>query len=473
MTGLAQCPAQVVEEIDAYLDLTDVGNLRQTNRRLRSQVTQGRFRLNFRSKRVKITGAHLQQLGLLTQRGWLGCETRHLTLVGVVNDTMALDAGLKADATNPRKRDLAILQQRRQDYEQLLESGKIVQLLSQAFKYLATNSAERKLQSLSLEVAVYRQDAEREVTPLAGSSWRLVWQTTAETFRIVLAALQKSLLAVDYLNVFNGSYMQRCSLESRELSQIDYHNERLSKVLGALKALSISVSDRILWLTPQDAQRSSDGSADVIDWSDDEHDRRIDKAAAEAQDESNFVGLARILDLCHELKSLQIHQYLVNARHLTFHIPFPRERLFQRVAELAALPALEDCSLRGVFIRERNLLALLKRTQLRRLTLESVQMVSGTFRSTFDACTGETSSLSYLYLDELMIQGDLVHFTGVGAPRFNTWVGAHGSNTLKREGEELKHPIRYHLPHGMPIPLGSPARQQWILEQRQEYGPHR
>ncbi|KAH2880855.1 hypothetical protein KXV31_001518 [Aspergillus fumigatus] len=445
MTGLAQCPAQVVEEIVAYLDLTDVGNLRQTNRRLRSQVTQGRFRLNFRSKRVKITGADLQQLGLLTQRGWLGCETRHLTLVGMVNDTMALEAGLKADATNPRKRDLAILQQRRQDYEQLLEPGKIVQLLSQAFKYLATNSAERKLQSLSLEVTVYRQDAERE----------------------------KSLLAVDYLNVFNGSYMQRCSLESRELSQIDYHNERLSKVLGALKALSISVSDRILWLTPQDAQRSSDGSADVIDWSDDEHDRRIDKAAAEAQDESNFVGLARILDLCHELKSLQIHQYLVNARHLTFHIPFPRERLFQRVAELAALPALEDCSLRGVFIRERNLLALLKRTQLRRLTLESVQMVSGTFRSTFDACTGETSSLSYLYLDELMIQGDLVHFTGVGAPRFNTWVGAHGSNTLKREGEELKHPIRYHLPHGMPIPLGSPARQQWILEQRQEYGPHR
>ncbi|KAH1627685.1 hypothetical protein KXW39_006913 [Aspergillus fumigatus] len=473
MTGLAQCPAQVVEEIVAYLDLTDVGNLRQTNRRLRSQVTQGRFRLNFRSKRVKITGADLQQLGLLTQRGWLGCETRHLTLVGVVNDTMALEAGLKADATNPRKRDLAILQQRRQDYEQLLESGKIVQLLSQAFKYLATNSAERKLQSLSLEVTVYRQDAEREVTPLAGSSWRLVWQTTAETFRIVLAALQKSLLAVDYLNVFNGSYMQRCSLESRELSQIDYHNERLSKVLGALKALSLSVSDRILWLTPQDAQRSSDGSADVIDWSDDEHDRRIDKAAAETQDENNFVGLARILDLCHELKSLQIHQYLVNARHLTFHIPFPRERLFQRVAELAALPALEDCSLRGVFIRERDLLALLKRTQLRRLTLESVQMVSGTFRSIFDACTGETSSLSYLYLDELMIQGDLVHFTGVGAPRFNTWVGAHGSNTLKREGEALKHPIRYHLPHGMPIPLGSPARQQWILEQRQEYGPHR
>ncbi|KAH2019613.1 hypothetical protein KXV65_003374 [Aspergillus fumigatus] len=465
MTGLAQCPAQVVEEIVAYLDLTDVGNLRQTNRRLRSQVTQGRFRLNFRSKRVKITGADLQQLGLLTQRGWLGCETRHLTLVGMVNDTMALEAGLKADATNPRKRDLAILQQRRQDYEQLLEPGKIVQLLSQAFKYLATNSAERKLQSLSLEVTVYRQDAERELEACLADYGR--------DLPIVLAALQKSLLAVDYLNVFNGSYMQRCSLESRELSQIDYHNERLSKVLGALKALSISVSDRILWLTPQDAQRSSDGSADVIDWSDDEHDRRIDKAAAEAQDESNFVGLARILDLCHELKSLQIHQYLVNARHLTFHIPFPRERLFQRVAELAALPALEDCSLRGVFIRERNLLALLKRTQLRRLTLESVQMVSGTFRSTFDACTGETSSLSYLYLDELMIQGDLVHFTGVGAPRFNTWVGAHGSNTLKREGEELKHPIRYHLPHGMPIPLGSPARQQWILEQRQEYGPHR
>jgi hypothetical protein len=465
MAGLEQCPAKIVEEIVAYLDLTDAGNLRQTNRYLRSRVTQGRFRLNFRSKRVKVTGADLQQLGLLTQRGWLGCETRHLTLVGVVNDTMALEAGIKADATDPRKRDLEILRRRRQDYEQLLESGKIVQLLSQAFKYLATNSAERKLQSLSLEVAVYRQDAEREITPLASSSWRRIWQTTAETFRIVLAALQESLLAVDCLNVFNGYYMQRCSLESRELSQIDYRNEGLSKVLRALKALSISVSDRILWLTPQGAQRSGD-SADV-------HDRDIDEVTAEAQDENNFVGLARMLGVCHELKSLQIHQYLVNSRHLTFHIPNPRERLFQRVAESAALPALEDCSLRGLFIRERDLLALLKRTQLRRLSLESVQMVSGTFRSIFDACTGETSSLSYLYLDELMVQGDLVHFTGTGEPRFNTWVGAHGSNTLKREGEELKHPILYRLPHGMPIPLGSPARQQWMLEQRQEYGPHR
>lgn len=72
-----------------------------------------------------------------------------------------------------------------------------------------------------------------------------------------------------------------------------------------------------------------------------------------------------------------------------------------------------------------------------------------------------------------MIQWDLVHFTGAGEPRFNTWVGAHGSNMLKREGEELKHPILYHLPHGMPIPLGSPARQQWMLKQRQEYGPQR
>jgi hypothetical protein len=105
MAGLEQCPAKIVEEIVAYLDLTDAGNLRQTNRYLRSRVTQGRFRLNFRSKRVKVTGADLQQLGLLTQRGWLGCETRHLTLVGVVNDTMALEAGLKADATDPRKRD--------------------------------------------------------------------------------------------------------------------------------------------------------------------------------------------------------------------------------------------------------------------------------------------------------------------------------------------------------------------------------
>ncbi|GES60489.1 F-box domain protein [Aspergillus terreus] len=468
--GLENCPTEIVGEITRYIDLIDAGHLRLTNRYLRSTVTQGFFRSYVRSRRVKLTGTDLQRLVVLTQRGWLGCGIRHLTLVGVVNNTKSLEAALKANEDDPRKRDLEVLRGRRQTYQQLLESGQIAQLLSQIFKNLAVNNTTGKLRSLSLAVTVYRQDAKREIVPLAGGSWRLIWQTAAETFRVVLAALQESKLEVDCLNVFSGPLLQKCSLESLELARINYNSEGLIKALGALKNLSVSISERIIDLNPLSAQLS-DEPADEVDWPDDEPDKDINEVIAEAQDENNFVGLADLLRVCHGLKSLHIHQYLVDFHNLSSNTRSPIEKLFQRVAELDTLPALEECSLRGVFVRETDLLAFLKRVHLRRLSMENVVMVSGTYRSIFDFCTDEASRLSFLYVDELMIQNDLIYFTGAGEPRFRTWVGAHGSNTLKREGEQLKQPILYHPPDGPAMPVASPARQEWLLQQRREYGP--
>jgi hypothetical protein len=470
MMGLENCPTEIVGEIAKYIDKIDAGHLRLTNRYLRSTVTQRLFGSYVCSRRVNVTGTDLQKLVDVTQRGWLGCEIRDLTLVGVVNNTKALEAALKANADDPRKRDLENLQERRQAYQQLLESGQIVRLLSQIFRNLAANSATGKLRSLSLAVTVYRQDSQREITPLAGGSWRLIWQTAAETFRIVLAALQESKLEVSRLKIFSDPQLQKCSLESHELARIDYNSEGLIKALGALNALSVSVSERIIDLNPLAAQLSDD-PADEVDWSDDEPDEDINEVVAKAQDENNFVGLANLLRVCHALKSLHIHQYLIDFHNFSSNTRNPNERLFQRIVELDRLPELEVCSLRGVFVREIDLLAFLKRVRLRRLSMENVVMVSGTYRSIFDFCTDEASVLSFLYLDELMIQNDLIYFTGAGEPRFQTWVGAHGSNTLKREGEELRQPILYHLPDGPAIPMASPARQEWLLQQRREYGP--
>lgn len=470
VVGLEKCPAEIIESIVKLLDVTDIGNLRQTNRCLCSKATQEHFKSYFRSKRVDITGQALQKLVGLTQPGWLGCETRNLTLVGIVNNTKGLEAFLKANRNRDQKkrsraeRDLEVLQQQRRDYQQLLESGKIVRFLSETFENIAVNSVTGKLRSLSLDVTVYREDAEQRLPPATGGSWKLIWQTAAETFQVVFASLQASNLEIENLNIFNDRQLRRCSLACNELGRIDYRNEKLSKTFAALKSLSISVSQRIIEITPQDKQSTGD-PGDEIDWSDDENDRDMNEVTTEAHDEQNFTGLASLLRVSNQLESLQIHQYIVNI----IHIDIPNEKLFQRIAELDRLPNLEHCSLRGVFVREKDLLSFLKRMDLRSFSMENVTMTSGTFNSIFNYCTSEASRMEFLYVDDLMIQHNLLYFDGAGEPKFQTWNRSHGSNTLKREGAEIKQPILYHVTDD--APLGSPARQKWRLQQRQDFGP--
>ncbi|KAL4861600.1 hypothetical protein BDV12DRAFT_179997 [Aspergillus spectabilis] len=473
--GLESSPPEIIWSILRLLDLADVGNLRLTSRCLRSKATQGHFQSCLRSKRVKVTGPELESLATVTQRGWLGCEIHDLTLVGVVNNTKSLEEAVRANPDDPRKTDLEILQQREREYLQLLESGRVVHLLGKAFKSLAANSAIRKLRSLSLKVIVYVSNAKDEPPPISGGplTLRPIWQMAAETYQIVVSALQDSSLEIDNMYIFSGQ--QRCSIAGNELSTIDYRAEGLTKTLHSLKSLSISVSEQILSLTlPDEAEDDSE-----YETTSEDEDRAFQEAFQDAMmkatDEANFTGLPNLIQACENLRSLELHYYRANWSGSLPRIP--SERFFQRIAALDTLPAkLEECSLRGLILDEENLLAFLRRLPLlRRFAMETVTLHSGSFRSILDHCTSDTSSnLEYLYLDELLIQRDLVHFTGVGEPRFHNLIGAHGGNTLKREGADVKKPIPYHLPdNGMLQTCDSPAKREWIQDQRREYGPPR
>ncbi|KAH6656457.1 hypothetical protein BKA67DRAFT_531726 [Truncatella angustata] len=475
--GLENCHTELVESIVGRLDVTDVGSLRLTSRCLRSKASQGHFRSYFRSKRVKVSSPHLEDFEVVTRRGSLGCEIRDLTLVGVVRDTNRLEAAVETRPEDAEsKRHLQILQERQQDYEQSKDSGLIVRRLSDAFKNIAANGVAGKLHSLSLEVAECRIDAQRQFPPTGGEGWRLIWQSAAETFRIVFSALQKSRLQLDHLNLFNGSHLYQCSIASNELSIIDYSADPLSQTLGSVRSLSISVSDRILDIT-----QASSGWADESDWSgsddgeEEEEEPDVEALMTDAREENNFTGLAGLIHACQNLKILHIHQYGVNRRRLDSRVAIPSELIFQRgIATLNTLPPIEECLLCGVFLRESDMLAFLERSSktLRALTMKTVTMVNGSFRPVFDYIASRIPNLDHLYLDELMVGEELVHFTGVGQPRFHTWVGAHGSNTLRRAGnEEAQQPVPYHLPTGAPQPVGSPEMKKWLQDQRREYGP--
>jgi hypothetical protein len=101
------------------------------------------------------------------------------------------------------KRDLEILKQRQTDYKELHESGTDMSLLSEAFSNIATNSQTRKLLALSLEVVVYRENAEQRLYPLSGGGWRLIWKSAINTYHIAIRALAASKLPIEKLSIFN------------------------------------------------------------------------------------------------------------------------------------------------------------------------------------------------------------------------------------------------------------------------------
>jgi hypothetical protein len=146
----------------------------------------------------------------------MGCLIQHLVLVGVVNNTKALQAILDEESDSEKEddgdsernikaeQDLEILQQRQTDYEQLHESGTDVSLLSEAFGNIAANTKTGKLLSLSLEVVVYYEDAEKINPPFVNSSWRFIWQSAANTFHTAIRSLAASKLPIEKFNIFNS-----------------------------------------------------------------------------------------------------------------------------------------------------------------------------------------------------------------------------------------------------------------------------
>jgi hypothetical protein len=143
-------------------------------------------------------------------------------LVGVVNNTKLLKAILEgqsgleeeSDPEEEDKRltkaeqDLEILGQQQSDYEEFHESRMDVSLLSEAFSNIVANRKTGKPLSLSLEVVVYRQDAGKRLPPLAGSSWRFIRHSAADTFHIAICSLAASNLPIKKLNIFNDRQLQ-------------------------------------------------------------------------------------------------------------------------------------------------------------------------------------------------------------------------------------------------------------------------
>jgi hypothetical protein len=490
--SLEHFPNEVFEAAVCLLALSDICALRLCNRAIAAKSTQDHFQSYFRTKHVDVTRSSLRELVDATQPGRLGCLIEHLVLVGVVNNTQALEVllarekyridehSLEGESESEgggmfekeakAKRDLGILKQRQADFEDLHQSGTDVRLLAEAFGNMATNSKTGKLLALSLEVLVYRENAELRLPPPRGGSWRLIWKSAADTYQTAIRALAASKLPLARLGVFNDRQLQRCSLGCNELDSIDV--EGLAISFANLKSLSVSLSDRIIFQSIEDAERSYDPvekRKSALD-----HYRERDDIEAEAQDEGNFIGLAKLLQHCSQLDDLAIHYFRIYAR-LRGNPDLCRERVLQRVAEAETLPRLTRLELRGVYAPEQDLLVLIRRTSVRKLFMYGVIMCRGTFKSVFEYCTSDVAGMEELHFHSLLEGGRSVYFEGLGArssdaPSVEANQYRRG-DTLRRNGDEVKEQIIYGFARDNVHPVVTSHDMQRVRLGVREYGP--
>jgi hypothetical protein len=256
-------------------------------------------------------------------------------------------------------------------------------------------------------------------------------------------------------------------LASNELGRIVFEHKGLAVSLASLKSLSISFSGKVIFDSKADVKQSFD-PAEKIDksyWR--RKTRPINDIKAEAADEINFIGLAKILKLCSQLEELELHQYWIGTGLLT-PADMHYERLFRLAAEMDVLPHLKRIELRGSDVREEDLLAFIQRTGVRKLSMYNVHL-SGTFRSIFNYCTSKAASMEELYFHVLSEPGGIVLFDWPGPCQFPPMTGPGGTETLRRVSAEVRQQISYYSTRT--IVVGSPATAEYLRKRYIEYGP--
>ncbi|OBT67777.1 hypothetical protein VE03_03453 [Pseudogymnoascus sp. 23342-1-I1] len=449
---LERCPVEIINAIVESIELHDlktICNLRLACRTLAAKTSLSpHFQAFFKSKHVELKEQALRPFAQDTQAGGLRCLIQNLTLSGF------------ASGDKPRRI-------RTWKDKMLSSRQRHISLLSQAFNALAKNSPTGKLESLSLEVTVSPAFQHRHQPPRAHASfeWRPVWMAAVDTFLMAIPSLAGRRIQIDSLTIFNGPEQQRCSLPCDVLAKIDWDAPGLPKALSSVQTLSISLSNRVF---RTDEFEDEDGPGVDPD------EGHLHQQISIAQDESNFTGLANLLQLLPQIKSIDWHYFGLRGDFQNLLLSSPERRhelLLQHIVELDTLPALTHCTLRGVYAREIDLLAFIKQTGVAQVRLLNVHLVSGTFRSIFDYCTSAAAPVTEVYFDNLAEptpQSPQVRFFGRAWSRLGYGEEGYFCSLLEQSGGDVKRHIPYHTP--ILGPEDSPSMREWRAFQYREYG---
>lgn len=476
------------------LSLDDIRQLRLVSKETCARATRDHFHSSLLWKNVDLTQAGLEAFAHMTSQGRrLGCLVRHLSLVGVLYDLSILEdvletgtlswlptrgPGLRAskqlseDEMATARACYNDLRQRKQELDIFRKAGTDVTLLSQAMHNIASGSRP-KLDTLSLEVAVYDGGAVVEVSPKHKSLARYsesrrdrIFSTAMETFRLVSLVLRKGGPSIDHLKVSDRqSGPLPCKLDYDTFSHIEWiGTERSWPSFRALKALSLNISDKAT--SPLEAFESNS----VV------HTTRWEDMLEQALeiDACHISHLVRMQSLCPQLEDLRLFWYRSlpdeDLMHLARSPPgglqargrVPSGKTWPRIPGEILWRAQQQCMhqlalatpfvclrvfhLGGLSLHIRDLVTFVQCHQpsLREIALDNVQAVNDTFSTVLSLLACEGTPMQRIHLKNLQENLAAVYFETEQRSEYTRISGDQwGNNIIERWGEDFKKQIEY------------------------------
>lgn len=459
--SLDALPDELFEFVVSYLSLDDIRSLRLASRLIAYKATQDTFRRYYRSKQVDLTSEGLKALVKATAR--LGSLVEELSLVGIVYNLTELEDIVKSGRRSKRKDeqdcrlghnwitcsdaeteqvvlDLATLEQRQSEDEELRTAGNDVCLLTEAFVNLA---ASKRLKLLSLQILVYRDDATTKILPREDTeNWRCIFKAASRTFSLVMPCLQRSGLSLQALDIFaKKPESLSCNLPCNTFALTRF---RENHTLAMIKTLSIGISDPLVHESEDDTKQSVPEHIMV---------------------DTSYSGLARMIEVCRNLDTLEISGYDLGTLHAGM-----RRRYLHHLARIEPLPKLQNLRLAGLAIDGSDLLLLLTKhsKSLRHVELKNLSAPKESWEPVISYLPD--MKLDTLKLLDLKEVNRLMQFEG--EPKQQEFTRIYGSYA-RREGIECRgvdarKKISYYFYTGRAI--GAPRVWERTQARREEFG---
>lgn len=441
------CPAEVIGIIASYLDVTQIRSLRTVSRALCDKISSGvAFRGLFKHQRSTIDEEDLRSLLNLASHPVLASAVADVTLYMPIYDDCHVREMLrsKRDWTDIRRlpmsmgdqsapwhdctaeemakaeKDVSWFEKRSQSFERLIETGLAVDLLTKAFQEFG------RLNSITLEVAVFHGEDRRERPWAAPGSWHEVWLAAAQGYQVLHAALTSSNLALEGLRLFTT--IDSCSVMLPVVAEVLNHNQSIGRSpYKSLKTLGLSFSPGISGenlkekmrltedehlqkklstlleimhphlpssstissgRTPGPAQETADSNQQSMPYETSISGNTSTSARVPAPTHlhgthlgspksSAFAAPARLLQQMPHLEELDLHFCKLRGAEGENR---RSEEVLRHITNLAVFPALRRCKLRGLTTTQEGMLNFLERCeQLEYLTLRGIWLTSGTW----------------------------------------------------------------------------------------------
>jgi hypothetical protein len=536
-TSLSHIPVEIVDLLAGHLGLSDLRSLRLVCRDANAKVTAGRrFKRFCVHKMVELRKFNLEELGARLCEPGVQQYLEHLTITGVLMITKGLEriirertkpaypedpCCLRRDWTPNRpfgQRVVASLSEVNDAMSQLSEfkrqidaidteraAGHDATALADLFEIIKTHCKAAGLKSLTLNLVV-RRERTTSLPPALGAPFRQVWEAAQHVLSVSLQAWQRSAVRVERLDVFSETEacgVQTCTFAALQ-NQIDFKN-----LFTGLKALSLSLSNRLLPLNAVEQLRDADRDAErpdgqfpaLIDIAQQTPVALREERMRLLNDPDNTTGLADCLRWATSLEELLIHNHwIINSFDTSSPALTGRKSMLAYAANNAPLPNLRYLSLRGADIEIDALLTLLKNSpRLNSLTMREVTLTPWNGRSwgtVFAHVTSHEAELTHVYFDNLFEETELEHsyvicFTPGTEPGYSISTGEKVSARFKRlklqywdmwrpsangwnafelhQREDVLRGIAYHL--NPQYVMVSAQISEWMGQRRRNHGP--